>query len=141
VNPLQQQTTPPAYSGADLPADRPAARRRYGAESVPVLPGRREKPAPQPTAVELLADLVDKLAASEKAAAERHAEILARLDALDARVRRAEDSADCASAAVEESEGRIRVWLHQVFNTVEDIADELLGDAPEDTGPLLTPVD
>ena len=118
----------------------------YGRRDEPVrVWGNREKTTPQPSTADLLAQLIARVdaaeAAAEAAAAARHAEVLEKLAALDARVRRAEDSADCAAAAVSESEGRVRGWLHQVFNTVEDLADELLGDAPEDTNPLLPPVD
>ena len=55
-----------------------------------------------------------------------------RLDAIDKVIAAVDDTAGCASLAVEEIERRVRVWCEQIWTTVEDIADELLGDAPED---------
>ena len=94
-------------------------------------------PEAPPTAVELLSQLIERQAAADRLAAERHAEVLFRLDALDARVRRAEDAADCAAIAVEESEGRVRGWIGEAIEAIDDLADALA----EDSAPVLTPVD
>jgi len=85
----------------------------------------------------ILARLAEMAAAQEAF----RAEVRERLDALDARVRRAEDSADCASASVEDSERKVGGWIGGVLAAIDDLADELLGDAPEDGDPHLTPIE
>ncbi|MGR7027323.1 hypothetical protein [Geodermatophilus sp. URMC 62] len=92
-------------------------------------------PTPAPSSVDLLADLIEKLAAAERANAERHAEVIARLTAIDTAVFRAEDAANCASSEATDqgrltreviAELRLDVWyLHPDDEPDEDDSPDL----------------
>jgi hypothetical protein len=89
---------------------------------------RRAERAPQPTTADLLAQLIARVEEADRAAEARHAEVLARLDALDRAVSRAEDAAGCADLSVEELRGRTREWSEQLLNQLLDAIEGEPGD-------------
>jgi hypothetical protein len=114
-------------SGEPMPNDR---RHRNG-DPVTLVRRPAGTPTPAPNSVELLAELLDRVTASERAAEARHAEVLARLDRIDKAVAGAVDSADCAGTAVEELQRRVRGWLEQLWAAIDPEDD---WDEPSDEG-------
>jgi len=117
-----------------------ARRRRRDDEPVMRVRDTREKPTPQPTAVDRLAQLIDQVAAlqraqvaAEEAAAARHAEILARFDRVEAAIALVDDTAGCARTDVEELKRSVRGWLEQLLAVVDPLDDDPCdADCPED---------
>jgi hypothetical protein len=84
---------------------------------------------PAPNAVDLLAQLIEQQAASERAAAQRHAEVLQRLDAIDKAVAAADDSAGCAASAVDDLKRYAGDFFAVTVDAIHDVHDLL--DPPQ----------
>lgn len=80
---------------------------------------REPTPLPQPSAVDLLAELAARVAAMQKAQAEHHAEVLDRIARVEKAVAEAVDTAGCARLDIEEFQSRVRGWLEEVLDTVD----------------------
>jgi hypothetical protein len=94
-------------------------RRSHEAPVTRVRSHREPTPQPQPNAVDLLAELVARVAAMEKAQAEHHAEVLDRIDRVEKAAAQAVDTAGCARLDIEEFQPRVRGWLEEVLDTVD----------------------
>ncbi len=91
-------------------------------DRVTVVPRRHRDPtppAPQPTSVELLAELGERLAGMGAAQAAFRDEVRDRLAALDTAVFRAEDAADCASMEAQ----AVRGTLGHLIEDLDDLID------------------
>jgi ABC-type transporter Mla subunit MlaD len=123
----------PLLSGGPQP--RPRWRDDDDGGPIPMIGRPATPPAPMPSAVELLAQLIEQQAAAERAAVQRHAEVLARLDAQDRRL----DALARAVAAVDDTAGLARSDiedLHRYVGEGFEVVMEALNEVADVVAPL-----
>jgi hypothetical protein len=111
------------FSTDPQPPRQPRWRDTEDTDPVTVLGRPATPPTPAMSSVELLAELLHRLAASERAAAERHEEVLRRFAAIEKAIADVADTAGLGRSDIEDLHRYTGEGFEVVMETLNEVAD------------------